>query len=192
MTGKQPPLDPACWLSTEEATDVLREFYLPNAELEQAAAVGGQDRVAPGRAVAAGGLHHHQSDAASRSGEEVLQRPRDGRAVDQKGQVHAVLDAVEVRLQLFTLTYNLSSFLRSLALPDRVAQWSRTTLCEKLVKIGARIARHGRYVVCQLAEVAVLLAEILCRIDRLRPRPPRPVCTSGATIDGNPTSEVRP
>jgi hypothetical protein len=40
--------------------------------------------------------------------------------------------------------------------------------------IGARIVRHGRYVVFQLAEVAVprtLFAEILRRIDRLRPRP---------------------
>ncbi len=43
------------------------------------------------------------------------------------------------------------------------------------VKIGARMVRHGRYVVFQLAEVAVpraLFAEILRRIDRLRPRPP--------------------
>jgi hypothetical protein len=56
-----------------------------------------------------------------------------------------------------------------------VAQWSLTTLREKLVKIGARIVRHGRYVVFQLAEVAVpraLFAAILRRIDRLRPRPP--------------------
>jgi hypothetical protein len=40
------------------------------------------------------------------------------------------------------------------------------------VKIGARIVRHGRYVVFQLAEVAVpraLFAEILRRIDHLRP-----------------------
>jgi hypothetical protein len=29
------------------------------------------------------------------------------------------------------------------------------TLREKLVKIGARVGRHGRYVVFQLAEVAV-------------------------------------
>jgi hypothetical protein len=45
--------------------------------------------------------------------------------------------------------------------------------CEKLVKIGARSVRHGRYVVFQLAEVAVprtLFAEILRRIDRLRLR----------------------
>jgi hypothetical protein len=48
-------------------------------------------------------------------------------------------------------------------------------LREKLVKIGARIVRHSRYVVFQLAEVAVprsLFASILRRIDDLRPRPP--------------------
>ena len=80
-----------------------------------------------------------------------------------------------VRLQLFALAYNLANFLRSLVLPDEVAHWSLTTLRAKLVKIGARIVRHGRYIVFQLAEVAVprtLFAEILRRIDRLRPRSP--------------------
>jgi Transposase DDE domain group 1 len=80
-----------------------------------------------------------------------------------------------VRLQLHALAYNLANFLRTLALPERVEHWSLTTLREKLVKIGARIVRHGRYVVFQLAEVAVpraLFAEILRRIERLRPRPP--------------------
>jgi Transposase DDE domain group 1 len=79
-----------------------------------------------------------------------------------------------VRLQLFALAYNLANFLRSLALPDQVAQWSLTTLRERLVKIGARIVRHGRYLVFQLAEVAVpraLFADILRRIDRLRGPP---------------------
>jgi Transposase DDE domain group 1 len=63
--------------------------------------------------------------------------------------------------------------LRTLALPEEVEHWSLTTLREKLVKIGARIVRHGRYVVFQLAEVAVpraLFAEILRRIDQLRPK----------------------
>ena len=80
-----------------------------------------------------------------------------------------------VRLQLHALAYNLANFLRSLVLPQEVEQWSLTTLREKLVKIGARIVRHGRYLVFQLAEVAVprmLFAEILRRIDRLRPRSP--------------------
>jgi hypothetical protein len=48
---------------------------------------------------------------------------------------------------------------------------------QKLVKIGARIVRHGCYVVFQLTEVAVpraLFAEILRRIDELRPGPPLP------------------
>jgi hypothetical protein len=79
-----------------------------------------------------------------------------------------------VRLQLFALAYNLANFLRSLALPDEVARWPLTTLREKLVKIGARIVRHGRYVMFQLAEVAVprsLFASILRRIDHLRGPP---------------------
>jgi hypothetical protein len=76
-----------------------------------------------------------------------------------------------VRLQLFALAYNLANFLRLLVLPNKVARWSLTTLREKLED---RIVRHGRYVVFQLAEVAVpraLFAAILRRIDRLR-RPP--------------------
>jgi len=79
-----------------------------------------------------------------------------------------------VRLQLFALAYNLANFLRSLALPGDVARWSLTTLREKLVKIGARIVRHGRYLVFQLAEVAVpraVFAGILRRIERLRGPP---------------------
>jgi hypothetical protein len=79
-----------------------------------------------------------------------------------------------VRLQLFALAYNLANFLRTLALPDAVAQRTLTTLRVRLVKIGARIVRHGRYVVFQLAEVAVpraLFAAILRRIDRLRGPP---------------------
>jgi hypothetical protein len=70
---------------------------------------------------------------------------------------------------------NLANFLRTLALPEEVEHWSLTTLRDKLVKIGARVVRHGRYVAFQLAEVAVpraLFAEILRRIDRLRPSPP--------------------
>ncbi len=77
-----------------------------------------------------------------------------------------------VRLQLHALAYNLGNFMRTLALPDVVEQWSLTTLREKLVKIGAKIVRHGRYVIFQMAEVAIprdLFADILRRIDRLRP-----------------------
>ena len=79
-----------------------------------------------------------------------------------------------VRLQLHALAYNLGNFMRTLVLPDAVEQWSLTTLREKLVKIGAKIVRHGRYIVFQMAEVAIprdLFADILRRIDRLRTTP---------------------
>jgi len=79
-----------------------------------------------------------------------------------------------VRLQLHALAYNLVNFMRTLALPKEVEHWSLTTLREKLVKIGAKVVRHGRYVTFQLAEVAVpreLFRKILSLIDDLRRRP---------------------
>ena len=51
-----------------------------------------------------------------------------------------------VRLQLHALAYNLGNFMRTLALPKEVEHWSMTTLRDKLVKIGAKVVRHGRYV----------------------------------------------
>ena len=66
---------------------------------------------------------------------------------------------------------------RTLALPQEVEHWSLTTLREKLIKIGARVVRHGRYITFQLAEVAVpriLFADILRLISGLRPRPAPP------------------
>ncbi len=71
-----------------------------------------------------------------------------------------------------SLAYNLANFLRRLVLPRRVKHWSLTTLCEKLIKIGARIVRHARYVTFQIAEVAVpkaLFEQIFARIARLSP-----------------------
>ena len=64
--------------------------------------------------------------------------------------------------------------MRTLALPQEVEHWSLTTLRNKLIKIGAKVVRHGRYVTFQHAEVAisrVLFAESLRLIDRLRPAP---------------------
>ncbi len=81
----------------------------------------------------------------------------------------------QTRLQLFALAYNLGNFLRRLALPKPVRHWSLTTLREKLIKIGAKVTRHSKYVFFQLAEVAVtrnLFAAILDRIERLALPPP--------------------
>ena len=70
----------------------------------------------------------------------------------------------QVRLQLFALAYNLGNFLRRLALPKRVKEWSLRTSRVKLIKIGAKVVKHARYVTFQMAEVLVskrLFEEIL-------------------------------
>ena len=81
----------------------------------------------------------------------------------------------QARFQLFALAYNLGYFLRRLALPRSVKLWSLTTLREKLIKIGAKIVRHSKYVTFQMAEVAVpreLFAAIQDRIQRFGVPPP--------------------
>jgi hypothetical protein len=90
---------------------------------------------------------------------------------------HDFLDN-QVRLHLFVLAYNLGNFLRQSVLPQSVRHWTLTTLREKLIKIGAKVVRHSRKIVFQMAEVAVpreLFRTILTAIDRLRP----PIPASG-------------
>ena len=53
--------------------------------------------------------------------------------------------------------------------------WSLTSLKEKLIKNGAKVVSHGRYLVFQMAEVAIprqMFQEILRLIGELRPQPP--------------------
>ena len=48
-------------------------------------------------------------------------------------------------------------------------------LKEKLIKIGAKVVSHGRYIAFQMAEVAIprrMFQEILRLIAELRPQPP--------------------
>ena len=82
--------------------------------------------------------------------------------------------ANQVRLALFVLAYNLGNFLRRLALPEAVNHWSLTSIQTRMIKIGARLVRHARRMVFQLAEVLVtreMLTGMLERIDRLRLAP---------------------
>ena len=41
------------------------------------------------------------------------------------------------------------------ATPEPIKDWSLRSLKEKLIKIGAKVASHGRYVAFQVAEVAI-------------------------------------
>ena len=47
---------------------------------------------------------------------------------------------------------NLGNFLRQAVLPQLVRHWTLTTLREKLIKIGAKVARHSGKIVFQMAE----------------------------------------
>jgi len=64
------------------------------------------------------------------------------------------------------------NFLCTRSTPEPISDWSMTSLREKLIKIGAKVVSHARYVAFQMAEVAVpknLFAEILHMIAELRP-----------------------
>jgi len=55
--------------------------------------------------------------------------------------------------RIFALAYNLDNFLRRLVLPNSVKKWLLRTLREKLIRSGAKILSHSRYVIFQMAEV---------------------------------------
>ena len=56
-------------------------------------------------------------------------------------------------------------------LPGNIKHWSLRTLLVRLIKIGAKVLRQSRYVIFQMAEVAIskgVFSEILSGISRLR------------------------
>ena len=83
--------------------------------------------------------------------------PRTRRAV-VKYRRRSSLQCIDVRLLAISghsaphLARSAYSQKRTLALPDEVEHWSLTTLREKLIKIGAKVVRHGRYVTFQLGD----------------------------------------
>jgi Transposase DDE domain group 1 len=58
----------------------------------------------------------------------------------------------QVRLWLSFIAYNLGNLWRRLALPAGVANWSLTSLQQRLVKTGGHLIKHARYYWLLLAE----------------------------------------
>ncbi len=80
----------------------------------------------------------------------------------------------EVPLQLHAMAQNLATFLRSIELPEAMADWSLTSLQPKLIKVGVRVTRHARAITFQLAAAAVtgaMVRTILAALRRLRAPP---------------------
>src|SRR5262249_27955274 len=89
------------------------------------------------------------------------------------------------------------NFLRTLATPEPIKDWSLTSLKKKLIKIGAKVVSHGRYVAFQMAEVAIprqMFQEILRLIAELRPQPPPALAQDvrWSCVQGQQTGGVRP
>jgi hypothetical protein len=83
-----------------------------------------------------------------------------------------------VRLQLHALAYNLGNFVRTLATPEPIKDWSLTSLKEKLIKIGAKVVNHGHHTTLEMAEVAVP-RQMFQEIAQPRAPPPRASCRFG-------------
>jgi len=84
--------------------------------------------------------------------------------------------ANDVRLQLYTLAYNLMVLFRRLALTGDERKWTIETIRLRLMKIGARVTGGGRYTRFLFAAgpaLQRLIANIFNRIRRLAPQPCR-------------------
>ena len=76
----------------------------------------------------------------------------------------------EVRLWLTIIAYNLGNLGRRLVLPQRIGNWSLTSLQQRLVQTGGRLIKHARYYWLLLAESHLtrrLFASMLGRINGL-------------------------
>jgi FAD/FMN-containing dehydrogenase len=86
----------------------------------------------------------------------------------------------EVRLWLSVIAYNLGNLWRRLVLPNRIGNWSLTSLQQRLVKTGGRLVKHARYYWLLLAEshltrrlFGAMVGRIAARLARVRPAPIR-------------------
>jgi len=62
-------------------------------------------------------------------------------------------------------------------MPEPIKDWSPTSLKVKLIKIGAKVVSHGRYIVFQMAEVAIprqMFGDLRLIAELLPQRPPAP------------------
>ena len=76
----------------------------------------------------------------------------------------------EVRLWLSVIAYNLGNLWRRLVLPQKIGNWSLTSLQQRLVKTGGRLVKHVRYYWLLLAESHLtrrMFGSILPRMEAL-------------------------
>ena len=138
---------------------VLRQFHLSGGNPEQAAPGDRQGRVYPrvGFIVAKDGRVLPSEPSRSTTSAVHASNGSKRARVRSSGPGCRAERWLRTRcgLQLHALAYNLGNFLRTLATPEPIEDWSLTSLKEQLIKIGAKVASHSRYIAFQIAEVAI-------------------------------------
>jgi haloacid dehalogenase-like hydrolase/Transposase DDE domain group 1 len=94
----------------------------------------------------ASGKQRRQHAAARRSARTLATT----RSRTHSSRRRFALSCKVVRLQLHALAYNLGNFLRTLATPEPIKDWSMTTMREKPIKVGANVVGHAHYVSFQI------------------------------------------
>jgi len=104
-------------------------------------------------------VEHHQGELFPRVGFIVTNRTLPSRAVvrfyNKRGTAQQWIkegkQAVKMT-RLSVIAYNLGNLWRRLVLPQRIENWSLTSLQQRLVKTGGRLVKHARYYWLLLAE----------------------------------------
>ena len=159
--------------TSERGTPVLCQFQLSGRKLDEAAPGDRQSGMASWRALSPRRVHRDKHEplvvAFYNKRGTCEQWIKEGKGAIKWTRLSCrTFAANAVRLQLHGLAYNLGNFLRTLATPEPIKDWSLTSLKDKLIKIGAKVVSHGRYVVFQMAEVAIprrMFQEILAERD---------------------------
>src|ERR1700730_5747191 len=139
--------DAAGRTTSERDAAIPREFHLSGRKLDEAAPGDRQGRVASGKLYPRAGFIVTNM---SRPAERVVafynkrgtceQWIKEGKGAIKWTRLSCrTFAANAVRLQLHALAYNLGNFLRTLATPEPIKDWSMTSLREKLIKIGAKV-----------------------------------------------------
>jgi len=125
------------------ANHILQDRIGSGGKLEQTAPGGLQDRVACGQTLSARRLHRNECEPPSRAHVQV-----DPVVMPNVRGRRSAAAASCARLQP-------RQFPAHAGTPEPIKDWSLTTLKEKLIKIGAEVVSHGRYVAFQMAEVTI-------------------------------------
>ena len=134
--------------SAEPCPPVSRELQLSGRKLGQATPGDRQSRVAPSENSSRASASSSPACRARLSGSSpstISAARRSNGSGAGPGAIRWTrlscrsFAANAVRLQLHALAYNLGNFLRTLATPEPIKDWSLTSLKEKLIKIGAKV-----------------------------------------------------